>query len=331
MRVPRARRRPADDAPGDVVLVMGTAGAGKSTLAASLRADGYERLNRDETGGRLGGLLPALEERLASGRRRVVLDNTYLSRAARNAVIETAWAHGAPARCVWLQTALEDAQVNVVQRMIARHGRLLAPDEMKRASRDDPGLIAPGVLFRHRRELEPPELAEGFTRVDAVPFVREPRAGFEGRALIVWYDGVVRASRSGARTPRGPDDVVLRPGARELITRHRDEGWRLLGLSWQPEVAAGSMTAEEVAATFTRTHELLGAEIECEWCPHGDGPPVCWCRRPLPGLAVVMIERHRLDPRQCRYLGAGGLDRSFARALGLTYVEPGSRFTIPRG
>jgi histidinol phosphatase-like enzyme len=262
----------------------------------------------------------------------VVLDNTYLSRAARNAVIETAWAHGAPARCVWLQTSLEDAQVNVVQRMIARHRRLLAPDEMKRASRDDPGLISPGVLFRHRRELEPPELAEGFTRVDAVPFVRQPRAGFEGRALIVWYDGVVRASRSGARTPRGPDDVVLRPGARELITRHRDEGWRLLGLSWQPEVAAGSMTPEEVAATFTRTHELLGAEIECEWCPHGDGPPVCWCRRPLPGLALVMIERHRLDPRQCRYLGAGGLDRSFARALGLSYMEPGSRFsfTIPR-
>ena len=107
-------------------------------------------------------------------------------------MIEAAWAQGAPARCVWLQTSLEEAQVNVVQRMIARHGRLLGPDEMRRASRDDPGVIAPGVLFRHRRELEPPEASEGFTRVDAVPFVRQPRAGYEGRAVVFWYDGVVR-------------------------------------------------------------------------------------------------------------------------------------------
>jgi len=321
MRTPRAERRPPDDATGDVVLVMGTAGAGKSTLAAALVAEGYERLNRDEAGGRLGGLLPTLEARLVAGRRRVVLDNTYLSRASRNAVIEAAWAHGVPARGVWLQTSLEDAQVNVVQRMIARHGRLLGPEDMRRASKDDPGVVGPGVLFRQRRELEPPEAAEGFTRVDVVPFVRRPRPGFEGKALIVWYDGVLRESRSGARTPRSPDDVALLPGARELITRHREEGWRILGVSWQPEVAKETMTADEVEAIFRRTHELLGAEIECEWCPHGDGAPVCWCRKPLPGLGVVLIERHHLDPSRCLYVGREARDRAFARALGFPYRE----------
>jgi aryl-alcohol dehydrogenase-like predicted oxidoreductase/histidinol phosphatase-like enzyme/predicted kinase len=321
MRVPRARRRPPDDAPGDVVLVMGTAGAGKSTLAASLVAEGYERLNRDEAGGRLGGLLPALEERLASGRRRVVLDNTYLSRAARNAVIEAAWSQGAPARCVWRQTSLEDAQVNVVQRMIARHGRLLDPEEMRRASRDDPGVIAPGVLFRHRRELEAPELSEGFTRIDAVPFVRSPRPGFEARALLFWYEGVIRTSRTGARSPRSPDDVVLVPGAREALTRYRDEGWRLCGISWHPEVASETMRADEVETVFTRTHALLGLEVDHIWCPHGEGAPVCWCRKPLPGLGVVLIERHRLDPARCVYVGHDASDRTFARALGFTYRD----------
>jgi len=328
LRVPRARRRPPDDAPGDVVLVMGTAGAGKSTLAVSLVAEGYERLNRDEAGGRLGGLLPALEARLATGRRRVVLDNTYLSRASRNAVIEAAWAQGAPARCVWLQTSLEDAQVNVVQRMIARHGRLLSPEEMRRASRDDPGVIAPGVLFRHRRELEAPELSEGFTRVDALPFVRAPRPGFEGRALLFWYDGVIRTSRAGARTPRAPDDVVLVPGARETLTRYRDEGWRLCGLSWHPEVAAGTMTADEVEAVFTRTHERLGLEIDHAWCPHGDGAPVCWCRKPLPGLGVVLVYRHRLDPARCLYVGREASDRTFARALGFTFRDAAEAWSV---
>ena len=326
MRVPRAQRRPPDDAPGDVVLVMGTAGAGKSTRAAELVADGYERLNRDETGGRLGGLLPALEEHLAMGRRKVVLDNTYLSRASRNAVVETAWAHGVPVRCIWLQTSLEEAQVNVVQRMLARHGRLLGPEEMKRAARDDPGVIAPGVLFRHRRELGPPEPSEGFARVDVVPFVRQPRPDYDGRAVVFWYDGVVRTSRGGARTPLSPDDVALVPGAREWLARQRDEGWRLCGVSWHPEVASETMRAEDVEAVFSRTHELLGLEIEHVWCPHGDGPPVCWCRKPLPGLGVVLIERHRLDPARCVSIGRDSSDRAFARALGFTYRDAADVF-----
>jgi len=332
MRIPRAQRRPPDDAPGDVVLVMGTAGAGKSTLAAALVAEGYERLNRDEAGGRLGALLPALDARLVAGGRRVVLDNTYLSRASRNAVIEAAWAHGVPARCVWRQTSLEDAQVNVVQRMIARHGRLLDPDEMRRVSRDDPGVIAPGVLFRHRRELEAPDVSEGFARVDAVPFVRQPRAGYEGRAVVFWYDGVVRTSRRGARTPSSPDDVALVPGAREVLARYRDEGWRLCGISWHPEVAGGTTSADGVEAVFGRTHELLGLDVDHVWCPHGDGAAVCWCRKPLPGLGVVLIERHGLDPARGVYIGRDASDRIFARALGFTYRDAAAELgSAPEG
>jgi len=326
LRVPRAARRPPDSATGDVVLVMGLPGAGKSTLAADLVERGYARLNRDEAGGRLGDLVPALAGLLAAGRRRVVLDNTYGSRAARNEVIETAWAHQAPVRCLWLRTSLEDAQVNVVHRLLGRHGRLLGPEELKQASRDDPGALAPGALFRHRRELEPPDTAEGFAGVDTVGFVRRRPPGYDNRALVFGYDGVVRASRSGARTPASPADVVVLPGRREAIRRRLDEGWLVLGLSWQPEIAGGTMTPEAVEAVFARTHELLGAEIEAVYCPHGDGPPVCWCRKPLPGLGVVLVERHRLDPSQCVYVGGEASDEAFARVMGFAFRRPDQVF-----
>ena len=58
-------------------------------------ARGYQRLNRDERGGSLKALAAALEDHLAGGATRVVLDNTYLTRASRNQVIDvdaSAWA-----------------------------------------------------------------------------------------------------------------------------------------------------------------------------------------------------------------------------------------------
>ena len=53
---------------GEVVLVMGLPGAGKSTVARDFVAQGYARLNRDEAGGSLRDLLPALERLDRSGR-----------------------------------------------------------------------------------------------------------------------------------------------------------------------------------------------------------------------------------------------------------------------
>jgi aryl-alcohol dehydrogenase-like predicted oxidoreductase/histidinol phosphatase-like enzyme len=326
LRVPRAKRRPAQGAEGDVVLVMGLPAAGKSTLAEDFVRKGYERLNRDEAGGRLADLIPALDRALASGRTRVVLDNTYGTRQSRNAVIETAWEHGVPVRCVWLKTSLEDAQVNAVRRLVSRYGKLLGPEEIKDASAKDPGAFPPVVLFRHRREQEPPEASEGFTRVDEVAFERARDPAYTNRALILWYDGVLRASRSGKRSPVSPEDVTLLPGRTAVVRRHLDEGWLVLGLSWHPEVASRVMTPAQVEACNERTGELLGARIEVLYCPHGEGPPVCWCRKPMPGLGVVLIERHRLDAERCVYVGRETGDKAFARALGFGYRDAADFF-----
>ena len=93
----------------------------------------------------------------------------------------------------------------------------------------------------------------------------------------------------------------------------------MIGLSWQPEISDGTMSRSEVTAAFDRTRELLGLDLEVYFCPHPAGPPICWCRKPLPGLGVVVTERHRLDPAICLYVGAGSQDPGFARRLGFTF------------
>jgi aryl-alcohol dehydrogenase-like predicted oxidoreductase/predicted kinase/histidinol phosphatase-like enzyme len=325
VREPSSSRRPAKGAPGDVVLVIGVPGAGKSSLAQDLVADGYARLNRDERGGTLRSLIPLLREHLRQGSRRVVLDNTYGSRAARNEVVEAAWAEGVPVRAVWVDTGLEDAQVNVASRILDRYGHLPGPQELKAASRSDPAALAPTALFRHRREFEPPREDEGFARIDRVPFRRRPSTG-TGRGVLLWYDGVVRTTRSGDPRPRAADDTVLLPGRREALHRLAGEGHVLLGLSWNPEVAQGRVTAEEIEASFGATSLELGLEVPVAWCPHGDGPPTCWCRRPLPGLGVLLLREHGLDPSRSLYVGRDVADRALARALGLTFRDAADVF-----
>jgi histidinol phosphatase-like enzyme len=103
------------------------------------------------------------------------------------------------------------------------------------------------------------------------------------------------------------------------LDRDRENGHLILGLSWQPEIADGTRTAAEAAAVFERMNQLVGFPIEVEYCPHPAGPPSCWCRKPLPGLGVLLIHRHRLDPAQCVYVGGGAADPGFARKLGFSY------------
>ena len=91
-------RRSTDTWPvdGEIVLVMGLPGAGKSTVAGQLVADGYTRVNRDEIGGSLNALLPRLDRAIQDGTTRLVLDNTYVTRKARGAVIQAAGRRGLP-------------------------------------------------------------------------------------------------------------------------------------------------------------------------------------------------------------------------------------------
>jgi aryl-alcohol dehydrogenase-like predicted oxidoreductase/histidinol phosphatase-like enzyme len=306
---------------GEVVMIMGLPAAGKSTAAETLVADGYTRVNRDETGGSLRGLLQVFDTVVRSGSRRIVLDNTYVSRKARGAVIQAARQHGLPIRCVWVTTGIDDAQVNAVSRIVSRYGRLLEPEELKKASRQDVAAFGPAVQFRYHRELEPPDLSEGFSRVDVVPFERRPDPDAVTRAVIVWCDGVLLRSRSDRRVPVSPSDVEVFQARGMVLRRYAEDGWRILGLSWLPEIAEQTMSADDAEAVFARMRERLGVDIEVEHCPHPAGPPICWCRRPLPGLGVVLVKRHHLDPCQSIYVGTGPQDPGFARKLGVTYRQ----------
>jgi aryl-alcohol dehydrogenase-like predicted oxidoreductase/histidinol phosphatase-like enzyme len=319
LRMARSHRRPSDDAPGDVVLVMGMPAAGKSSVAHEYVARGYERLNRDDAGGRLSDLVTTLDAGLSAGRKRFVLDNTYAARGARNEVIECAWRHGVPVRCVRLATDIADAQINAVSRLIDAHGALPMPEELRSLGRKDHRYFGPDAQFRYERQVEPPTDDEGFASIEERPFVLTP-SDAAGSAVVLEYDGVLCVSARGDAAVLDPSDVVIDDAKRAVLAARVAAGDRLLAVAWRPQIASGAVTAEDVAACFERTRELLDLPIDFAYCPHPAGPPVCWCRKPLPGLLLEFMHRRGIAAGRSVMVGRAAADRTLADRLSMTYA-----------
>lgn len=305
LRVARAQRRPPDDADGDVVIVMGMPGAGKTTTALELEAEGYTRLNRDEIGGTLRDLIPRLQDALSSGKRRVVLDNTYPSRASRNEVIEAAWQLGARVRCIWVQTALGHAQINAIRRMVEVHGSLPTPEGIRERGKRDTRYLLPDAQFRYERSLEPPTTEEGFETVVQRALVPDADKG-EHRALILDLDQLLDA-----------DSATLR----EAVARYQRDGWLVFVHAWRPQVARGESTTATVEAEFSRLTDALSGEVDWAYCPHDAGPPVCWCRKPIPGQLIEFAMRRGVALSQSIVVGKSAAEKTMAERVGARF-EP---------
>jgi histidinol-phosphate phosphatase family protein len=322
----------AGEGPGDepeVVLVMGIQGAGKSSEVDRYLKRGYARLNRDQLGGDLDSLVPKLGELLSSGQRRVILDNTYPTRASRYAVIRKAHEHLVPVRCRFLATPIDEAYVNVVHRILERYGRLLGPDDLKDLAKDDPNLPPPAAMARWAASFEAPNLDEAFSVVDEIPFVRRQDPGFTGKGLLLDVDGTLRKTKSGEIFPRDAGDVELLPGRVDVLRRWVADGYTLFFVSNQGGIAAGSVTREAADAAFARTVELLGIPVaEIAYCPHPAFPAGCFCRKPLPGLGISLIQRHKLAREHLIMVGDMDSDEDFARALGARYVSADAFFAV---
>ena len=189
-------------------------------------------------------------------------------------------------RCVWLDTPLAQAQVNLVERLLDRFGSLPSADELRTRARREPGLLSPTSQMRALRELEPPTADEGFGTIERIAFSRLPRQG--GAGVFV----AAAALRDAAWTPI-------------------DENAPHLLFDWLPDG-----TPESLASLATP----LGHDVAIAVCPHGGGPPVCWCRPPLPGLLLAFARQAAVDPARSTLVGTSSAHRTLAATLGARYV-----------
>lgn len=200
-----------------------------------------------------------------------------------------------------------------------RENKILSEEEIK--ANKSPNMFPPVVLFKYKKEFQKPTVSEGFGLVEQREFVRRFPKIWTGKAVILDYDGTLRDTISGAKWPQDPNDVMVLPNRKEILDSYVKQGYMLLGASNQSGIAKGTPTEDVAVACFDKTNELLGHDIEVAYCPHKVPPINCYCRKPMPGMAVQFFHKYNLDPRQCIMVGDSTSDKTFATRSHMKFVH----------
>lgn len=308
----------------EIVIVMGYPASGKSTTVQQFVDRGYTRLNRDSVGGSMDQL-NRLAEKTLLDTDQLVLDNLYPSVESRKVIIALAKRHKIPIRCYMMETTLEDAQLNACLRMMKKHG--VVPDLKQMASFCDPNTFPVAVIYKYRKEFQPPSIKEGFDQVIKVPFVRTWGKEYVNKAIICDYDGTLRLCRDGSKFPSDPKNVKVLPNRAEVLKAWKAKGYHILGASNQSGIDKGQLTKAQAEACFQETNRQLGDIIEnFLFCPHRVPPISCYCRKPNPGMGAYFIETFKLNPSQCIMVGDIGSDKSSAARCGFQYADASEFF-----
>jgi hypothetical protein len=185
--------------------------------------------------------------------------------------------------------------VNLVERLLERFDGLPPPEELRKVARGEPGLHTPTSQMRTLRELEPPSNDEGFASVEQVEFARTPSS----RGKVGVFVAAVALRRPGWDHVLDESD----PAASHLV------------FDWSPDG-----TPDDLADVVALLAAQVSGHVEGTLCPHPAGPPVCWCRPPLPGLPLAFTRAHDIDPSRSILVGTSPAHRTLATTLGARYV-----------
>jgi hypothetical protein len=140
------------------------------------------------------------------------------------------------------------------------------------------------------RELEPPAEDEGFVAIETIPFVRE-EAGARRAGVAIPFEILERTDLLSTL----PSDTPV------------------LIFAWRPPPEA----SREIEALAERTGRILDFVA----CSHGEGPPVCWCRPPLPGAWLWFAHRRNVGREGSLIVTSSPAHRLLAATVGVRTLD----------
>jgi D-glycero-D-manno-heptose 1,7-bisphosphate phosphatase len=137
------------------------------------------------------------------------------------------------------------------------------------------------------------------------------------RAVFLDRDGVINRAFvvNGVPTPpKNLEEVEFLDGVKEAIKLLNENGFTVVVVTNQPDVARGSVTRESVDSINTYLGHELGVE-HFYTCFHDDSQE-CDCRKPMPGLLWKAARELDLDLQNSYMVGDRWRDITAGQAVG---------------
>lgn len=128
--------------------------------------------------------------------------------------------------------------------------------------------------------------------------------------------------------PLSVQELELLPGVREALETLRLEGFRLIVVTNQPDVATGVQRGEMVEAIHEHLRHLLPID-DIKVCYHIDRDE-CRCRKPKPGMLLDAAQAWLIDLQRSFMVGDRWSDIAAGKAAGCKAILIGDGYTEPR-
>ena len=318
-----------------LAILVGFPASGKSTLTKKILKEHSKKhpeqeitvVSRDQLGGSIKDWLPLIDY-LLSENVSVIVDNTHLTKASREAYIQIAKKRTISITAHYLETTIEDCQIRYLYRTWNKYQDLFLTTPLPK----DPNVYPPAVFFKARKDLEIPTTQEGFDSVEITKgtLPKFDKVHFPNKALFMDIDGTLRETEHlPLKYPTEPSQVQMirdvKTVMRPTLQKYIDDGYLLFGISNQSGIAKGSVTENMVTQCMNRTKELLHLptpfrNFPISFCPHRPAPIQCYCRKPQIGLPMYYILSQNVNPNQSIFIGDNTSDKTTAERLGMKFI-----------
>jgi D-glycero-D-manno-heptose 1,7-bisphosphate phosphatase len=146
-------------------------------------------------------------------------------------------------------------------------------------------------------------------------------------AVFLDRDGVLNEAivRNGKPYPPGDlSELVITPGAGTALEELKREGFLLIVVTNQPDVARGNASRAEVDKINARLAAILPIDV-IEMCEHDDEEQ-CDCRKPKPGMILRAREKLGVDLPASFMVGDRWRDIEAGRRVGCRTILIGDGY-----
>lgn len=133
------------------------------------------------------------------------------------------------------------------------------------------------------------------------------------RAIFLDRDGTLMDEVNFCRDP---NDVRAIPGARELLTKARELGWKIIVITNQSGIGRGIISLPQYEAVHAELLRQLNQQVDgAYYCP--DVPPnVTERRKPSPGMLREAAEEFGINLEASYMIGDKSIDVECGRRVG---------------